>query len=104
MLTEIEQLIYQEAALIDQRRFDEWLDLFTEDALYWLPTDEEHLDKQGQVSIIREDLEGIRKRIKRIEHPNTPTELPPRRTRHFISNLLVSDTAADELRVTSNQL
>ena len=34
---EIEQFLYAEAELLDQRRFNEWLDLFTEDARYWMP-------------------------------------------------------------------
>ncbi|MFX5578902.1 aromatic-ring-hydroxylating dioxygenase subunit beta, partial [Acinetobacter baumannii] len=31
------ELVYQEARLIDEKRFDEWFGLFTDDALYWMP-------------------------------------------------------------------
>ena len=35
------ELLYHEAALLDERRFDEWLALFTDDALYWVPQGED---------------------------------------------------------------
>lgn len=57
-----------------------------------------------QSSIINEDRDGIAKRIKRIAHPATLTELPPRRTRHFISNVVASSLGGAEILVTSNQL
>lgn len=34
---EIEELLYREAELLDERRYEDWLDLFTEDARYWMP-------------------------------------------------------------------
>ena len=34
---EIEQFLYQEAELLDERRFEEWLDFLTEDIRYWMP-------------------------------------------------------------------
>ena len=101
---EAERFLYLEAALIDQRRFVEWLDLFTEDAVYWLPTDDENRDAGPQTSIIYEDRDGIAKRINRLEHPSTLTEVPPRRTRHFISNVVTSSLGEAEILVTSNQV
>jgi 3-phenylpropionate/cinnamic acid dioxygenase small subunit len=101
---EAERFLYQEAALIDQRHFAEWLELFTEDALYWVPADEENPDAESQASIIREDREGIARRIKRLQHPATLTELPSRQTRHFISNVVASPLGEAEILVTSNQL
>src|SRR5436309_6228057 len=100
----VERFLYHEAALIDQRRWDEWLDLFTEDARYWLPADEENPEDEAQAAIINEDRDGIAKRIKRLEHPSTLTELPPRRTRHFITNVRAFPLSEAELLVTSNQL
>ena len=35
---EIEDVLYREAELLDKRRYEEWLDLFTEDARYWRST------------------------------------------------------------------
>ena len=101
---EVEQFLYHEAALIDERRFEEWLDLFTEDAVYWLPADGETPDAVHQASIIYEDREGIARRIMRLKHPATLTELPPRRTRHFVSNVVARPLGEMGILVTSNQL
>ena len=38
LLREVEQFLYHEARLLDERRYHEWLDLFTEDTHYWMPT------------------------------------------------------------------
>ncbi len=43
-LREAEQLLFREAWLLDQHRLDEWLDLFTEDATYWVPLERGQLD------------------------------------------------------------
>ena len=37
-LREVEQFLYREARLLDSRRFTEWLELFSEDVRYWMPT------------------------------------------------------------------
>ena len=37
LLTEVEQFLYREAQLLDEGRFHEWLELFTEDVSYWMP-------------------------------------------------------------------
>ena len=35
-LREVEQFLYREARMLDERRFHEWLDLFTDDIHYWM--------------------------------------------------------------------
>jgi 3-phenylpropionate/cinnamic acid dioxygenase small subunit len=37
IIREVEQFLYREARLLDERRFHEWLLLFTEDVRYWMP-------------------------------------------------------------------
>ena len=34
---EVEDFFYREAELLDERRYEDWLDLFTDDARYWMP-------------------------------------------------------------------
>src|ERR1700736_5089021 len=36
VLREVEQFLYREARLLDERRFREWLELFTDDVRYWM--------------------------------------------------------------------
>jgi benzoate/toluate 1,2-dioxygenase subunit beta len=42
---EIEQFLYKEARLLDTQKFEEWLDLFTEDACYWVPAGRDDIDR-----------------------------------------------------------
>jgi len=42
--SEIEQFLYHEAWLLDHGRLDEWLGLFTDDAMYWIPLEANQAD------------------------------------------------------------
>ncbi|MBV1960934.1 MAG: hypothetical protein KUG52_03015, partial [Immundisolibacteraceae bacterium] len=62
---EVEQFIYSEAAMVDQGRWQQWLELYTEEMVYWAPSwvNENELtsDPEAEVSIIymnsRKELE-----------------------------------------------
>ena len=53
---DVAELIQWEATLLDRRRWDDWIDLFTEDAVYWVPSwaDEEKTtsDPETQLNLI----------------------------------------------------
>ena len=105
MLKDAEQLVYHEAALIDQRRLLEWLELFTEDAVYWVPNNSADSDSSEESPIIREDRKAMDLRVARLQHPAALTQNPPPRTVHFITNVVVDgDSDGGECVVSSNQL
>lgn len=122
---EIEQFLYREARLLDDRRFEEWLALFTDDVRYWMPVrstrypkrskaivplaperwDEDELGKDGDVAIYDETKETLARRIARLDTGMAWAEDPPSRTRHLVSNVEVEPGERDgELRVCSNFL
>ncbi len=103
-LADVERFLYQEAALLDSGRFEEWLALFTDDALYWVPSVESDGAPAGDGQLIYDDHERLRARVGRLRHPLNPTQFPTPRTRHFITNVVVSPLGADELGVVSNQI
>ena len=37
LISRVEQFLFQEARLLDERRFEEWLSLFSDDGVYWIP-------------------------------------------------------------------
>ncbi len=107
---EIEQYYYTEAALLDDRRFDEWLALFAEDAHYWMPirrtmTNNE-LDKEftapGAMSFFDDDRMMLAARVKKLDTGYSWSEDPPSRTRHLITNIRIVRDEASELRVHTN--
>ena len=101
---EVEQLLFHEAELIDQRRFDEWLQLFADDAVYCVPNAAEDAPTGEQGFIILEDRRGIADRVRRLQHPAALTQVPAPRTRHMITNVRIGSDGDGEVAVSSNQV
>ena len=89
---EVEQFLYHEAALLDGKCYDEWLDLFCEDAVYWLPSQHDQSDPDHTASIIYEDIFILRMRIERLKHHRAHALQPLPHTLHMVSNVRVTDT------------
>tara|TARA_A100001011_G_scaffold202130_1_gene210489 strand:+ start:156 stop:665 length:510 start_codon:yes stop_codon:yes gene_type:complete len=85
---DIEQFLFMEAKLLDQKRFNEWADLFCEDGTYWIPTEEEQVDPYSHASIIFDDKQSMMARIRRLGHPMIHAQSPPSRTTHIVTNIM----------------
>lgn len=79
-------LLYHEADLLDQRRFEEWLGLFAADARYWVPIGDGE-DPERVVSIIYDDRSRLAERVERLVRGVAPSQRPPSRTCHLVGNL-----------------
>src|SRR5512147_1768123 len=87
----------REAWLLDERKLEEWLDLFTDDLLYFMPRRknvprrESHreLTPLGDLAILEEDKRYLRMRVARLDSGMAWAEDPPSRTRHLVGNLEV---------------
>lgn len=110
---QVEQFLYLESLLLDERRFEEWLDLFAEDAHYFMPTRsvryerdiEKELSGPNDVAHFDETKEHLAQRVTRIRSGMAWAEDPPSRTRHLITNVMVEETEhPDEYLVKSNFL
>jgi 3-phenylpropionate/cinnamic acid dioxygenase small subunit len=94
---EIEQFLYYEARLLDDRRFEEWYELLADDLQYVMPTRYNRLRREAQHEFAApdetqhfdEDKHSIAQRIRRLRSGTAWAEDPPSRTRHFISNVVV---------------
>jgi 3-phenylpropionate/cinnamic acid dioxygenase small subunit len=106
----VEQFLYAEAELLDDQRFEEWVRLFTEDALYWIPTrmtrSIRERDRQvaplGETAFAEDDLTRLRGRVRRVQSGISWSEEPPSRTRRLVTNVRVRPRDNGELDVTSN--
>lgn len=107
----IEQFLYFEASLLDQQRFEDWLELFAEDLRYWAPVRFNRLYREqsgemaaeGESSYFNESLEQLALRVARLRTRMAWAEDPPSRTRHVVTNVRCAATdVADELAVESN--
>lgn len=99
---ELEQYLYHEAALLDNRKFDEWLGLYTDDAIYWVPANEYDINPMLHVSFIYDDRNRMQDRVWSVQSGVRWAQDPQSRTRHLISNVVVLDEQGDELTVSSN--
>ena len=86
----VEELLYHEAALLDGWRLDEWLQLFTADGRYLVPTtDLPDGDPQNDLVFIDDDMVRLRARVERLKSRHGHREYPSSRTRRFISNIRI---------------
>lgn len=111
LYNEILEFLYDEAALLDQRRFREWQKRLAEDLSYSAPL---RLTRQGSgrdQTVIRttqhydDEYGSIQARLERLETKSAWAEDPPSRTRRFVTNVRVWEAAkAKEYQVESNLL
>lgn len=94
-LADVEAFLFCEARLLDERRFEEWQALFTEDGYYWVPTQPGQTDPLAQVSIFYDDQDSMRTRIQRLRHPEIHIQSPPSRTVRVVSNVWLDVPPAD---------
>lgn len=101
---EIEEFLIAEADLLDDRRFEEWLDLFTDDARYWMPLvrNIQYRDNARQFS--REGLdnawmdegkETLAQRVKQLGTGIHWAEEPQSRMSHMVTNIRILSTTPD---------
>ena len=95
---EVEDFLYREAELLDARRFDEWLTLFTEDARYWMPMrrnvphdePEREFTREGaDVNWFDEGKDTLGRRVAQIQTGIHWAEEPPSRICHMVSNVQI---------------
>jgi 3-phenylpropionate/cinnamic acid dioxygenase small subunit len=96
-----EQFLFHEAKLLDAQRFEEWLELFTDDASYWVPLEQGQRDPFATSSIIHDDRTLLGLRVKQMRHPRAHARLPLARTVHQVSNVMVLSDDPRELQVGS---
>ena len=107
---EIEQFLYEEAALLDEHRYSEWLKLFTSDCSYWMPVRQtrlatqmdEEFTKPGEIGFFDEDMAGLAKRVHKLESPYAWGESPRPRTRHMYHNIRAIAVEGDEVTINCN--
>ncbi len=100
---EVEDLLYREAALLDEWRLEDWLEMLTDDAVYQVPpTDTPEGDARNSLFLIADDAVRIRSRVKQLLGRFAWAENPHSRTRRMIANVRVLGADGDDVLVTAN--
>jgi benzoate/toluate 1,2-dioxygenase beta subunit len=90
---ELEAFVLHEARLLDERRFPEWLELFAEDALYWVPATQD----EPALALFHETRPLLAMRVARLGRSDMHVQAPPSKTLHHVGSIEV----AGELEVRS---
>ena len=101
-LTEIHKLLFQEAKLLDEHKFEDWLNLYSSDCTYWVPLELNQKDPLNTSSIIYDDKTLMEIRIKQYAHARAHARNPLPRTVHAVSNIRVESLMDSRVKVFSN--
>jgi 3-phenylpropionate/cinnamic acid dioxygenase small subunit len=93
---ELIRFVVREARLIDEKRFDEWYELFTDDARYWVPIAPGQADPLSHNSLAYEDKLLLQLRIERLKSPLAYSQKPASRCHHLLQTPEVEKHAAAE--------
>jgi 3-phenylpropionate/cinnamic acid dioxygenase small subunit len=107
---EVEEFLHAEASLLDERRYDEWLALLTDDIHYWMPIRRTTTAKEianeftrpGAMAFFDDDKDTLTVRVKRMSAGRAWAEDPPSRSRRFVGNLRILGLDGDEIAVAVN--
>jgi 3-phenylpropionate/cinnamic acid dioxygenase small subunit len=99
---EIARFLAREARCMDEGRYDEWLSLWTEDGLYWVPCNHDDTDPMREVSLIYDDRVRLGERVERLKSGSVLAQQPSPRMRRVVSNIEIAARDGAETVVHSN--
>jgi ethylbenzene dioxygenase subunit beta len=101
-LEAVRQFLYREARLLDDLELSEWLTLFTQDGLYWIPIDEDQSPDRC-ASLVRDDGPAREERVYHLLETPFPAQSPRSRTVHVVSNVEAT-RSGDRITARSSQV
>jgi 3-phenylpropionate/cinnamic acid dioxygenase small subunit len=93
------RLIEREARLLDQLRYDDWLNMYAAECIYWVPSTPRAGDPRREISVMFDDRRRLEDRIYRLRTGFAWSQAPASRTVRLITNLEVFATASEQVRM-----
>jgi benzoate/toluate 1,2-dioxygenase subunit beta len=100
-LADCEAFLINEARLLDEAQFDDWLALFTDDAHYWVPSEPNQQDPFTTVSLMYDDRRLLETRVRRLASPRIYSQEPRSRTSRMVANVTIEATDSASVTVRS---
>lgn len=100
-LREIEQFLYRQSELLDNKLWQDYIDLFADSGVYWMPVAPEQTEWEGSPSIFAEDKYMMEVRMGRVTHPTAWSQAPMWGTSHVIGNVVIESESHGEWVVRS---
>ena len=98
----VEQFLYREARLADEHAFDDWEALWADDGLYWVPANGDDIDPAARMSIVHDNRNRIRTRIKQLNTGRRLSQEPRSRLRRVLSNVEILGVEGADTVVGAN--
>ena len=103
----VADLLAREGLHLDRKNWQAWLDLYSEDAVFWVPAwkneDTPTNDPDGEISLIYHDGRyGLEERVARIQSRKSVTAMPLPRTAHLVANVLVGQQETNRIEATAS--
>jgi len=98
---EVEHFLFHQAAVLDAKQWQTWIDLFTADGVYWMPVELGQTDWMSEPSIFAEDQMMMTIRKDRMLHPNAWSQAPMWGTNHMVGNVIIESATDSEIKVYS---
>jgi p-cumate 2,3-dioxygenase beta subunit len=100
----VEEFLFQEAELLDEWRLPEWLELFTDDAHYFVPSTDVAPDASPDENLfyIADDRFRLGERVARLMKRTAHAEYPRSKVRHLVSNVRIRAQRADGIEVRAS--
>ncbi len=93
----VEQFLFHQSELLDQKDWSRYIDLFASDGVYWMPVTPDQKEWLDSPSIFAEDKDMMEVRMGRVRHPNAWSQAPQWGTSHLIGNVVIE--SVDDARI-----
>jgi len=100
----VKAFLLREARLLDEGRYQDWLELFTAQATYWVPSQPDQASPKDTVSLIYDDRRLLEARVRRLLNPNIHAQQPPSRTSRIVTNVTIENSAGELIETRSKLL
>jgi 3-phenylpropionate/cinnamic acid dioxygenase small subunit len=97
----VEELLFHQSELLDEKQWAAYIDLFAADGVYWMPVTPEQTEWLDYPSIFVEDRRMMEIRMGRVTHPNAWSQAPQWGTSHLVGNVVIESFSDTEICVRS---
>ena len=98
---DVEALLYRQSELLDSRAWEQYIELFAADGLYWMPPAPHYTTWEGQPAIFIEDRDLMTVRARRVGHPRAWSQQAEWSTSHVVSNIFIERSDDADIHVRS---
>ena len=98
---QVEQFLFYQSELLDQKQWAAYIDLFAPEGVYWMPVTPDQTEWLDSPSIFAEDRHMMEIRMGRVQHPNAWSQAPQWGTSHVIGNVVIESAGESEVVVRS---